>query len=120
VVEMQTAVIISDSISVCKSLIVMLNLSVNFKVLDTANNQELGLMMVKENRPGLLFINLPLQFESMANFMINVKSESPSTKCIVIVDSLDGYYDALKSGADEILQKGFTIAKLNQVSQKLF
>lgn len=116
---MQTAVIVSDSISVCKSLIVMLNMSENFKVLDTANNQELGLMMVKENRPALLFIGLALPWERMSNFVIIVKNESPSTKCIVIVDSLDCYFDALKSGADEILQKGFTIANLNQVAQRL-
>lgn len=115
---MQTVVIVSDSISFCKSLIVMLNLFENFKVVDTANDQELGLMMVKENRPELLYICLPLPLERLTNFITNVKSESPSTKCIIIVESLDGYFDAMKSGADEVLQNGFTIAKLNQVSQR--
>lgn len=94
-------------------------LSENFKVLDTANNQELGLMMVKENRPDLLFLRLPLGWERMSNFIKNVKCESPETKCILIVDSFKEYFLALKSGADDILQNDFTVAKLKQASWRL-
>jgi DNA-binding NtrC family response regulator len=97
----------------------MINLSEDLFILDSANNQDLGLMMVKENRPDLLFIKLPYGWERMSKFISNVKSESPSTKCILIIEHFEEYLEALKSGADDILESGFTIAKLNQVSQRL-
>ena len=117
---MKTVVLVSDSMDLCKSLMVMMNMSTNFKILDVAADQELGLMMVRENRPEMLFIKLSLRWAIMSSFIENVKSESSETKCIMIVDRFDDYFKATKSGADEVLQKGFTIAMLNQLLQKLY
>lgn len=117
---MRTVVLVSDSTDLSRSLMIMMNLSTNFKILDIADDQELGLMMVKENRPEMLFIKLTLRWAILSNFIENVKSESPETKCIVIVDRFDDYFKAAKSGADEVLQKGFTIAMLNQLLYRLY
>lgn len=117
---MRTAIIVSDSKNHCKSLQLMASMSNNIKILDSAIDKELGLVMVMENRPELLFIRLDQQWGQIGSFINRVKAESPNTKCIVIIPRFDEFSNATNSGADEILEKGFTIAELNCLLQRLY
>lgn len=117
---MRTVILVSDSIDLSKSLRVMMNLSSHYRILDIASDKELGLMMVKENRPEMIFIRLALRWGLLSSFIENIKSESPNTKCVVIIDHYNDTLKAERCGADEVLQKGFTIGRLNQLIQKLY
>jgi DNA-binding NarL/FixJ family response regulator len=119
-IVMRTVVLVSDSSELNKSLTLMMNLSSQCKIIDTASDLDLGLMMVRENRPEMLFIGLSLNRSILSGFIESVRSESPDTKCIVIIDRFGDYNEATKSGADVVIEKSFTVARLNLILDKLY
>ena len=83
-------------------------------VIDTASDAALGIMMVRENHPDLVFLNFVHSIDSSTDFIRMVKQDASKSKCIALVEDINQIRKARKAGADGILLRGFSLAELHE------
>lgn len=115
----KTAIIVSDSSRIVESLRAVLKSIADLVVIDTASDSALGIMMVRENNPDLIFLNFTRSIESSTDFINTIKQETSSSKCIALVEDINQIRKARKAGADGILLRGFSLAELHQQIKNL-
>lgn len=108
------AIIVADSMRLTESLRAVLKSIVDLMVIDTASDSALGIMMVRENNPDLVFLNFTRSIDSSTEFIRMVKQESTSSKCIALVEDINQIRKARKAGADGVLLRGFSLAELHE------
>ena len=108
------AIIVADSMRLTESLRAVLKSIVDLMVIDTASDSALGIMMVRENNPDLIFLNFTRSIESSTDFIRMVKQESTKSKCIALVEDINQIRKARKAGADGVLLRGFSLAELHE------
>ncbi len=108
------AIIVADSMRLTESLRAVLKSIADLMVIDTASDSALGIMMVRENSPDLVFLNFTRSIESSTEFIRMVKQESANSKCIALVEDINQIRKARKAGADGVLLRGFSLAELHE------
>jgi len=101
------------------SLLVVLRSMNEVKVVDTAADMDLALMMMREIRPSLILLDAGLA-EGVFDLIRNIKLENPLTKSIVLVDRAEQQRLAVEAGASGVLLKGFSFAQLKEMMAKLY
>jgi len=111
---LKRAIIIADSARLRESLRAVLKSVEDIQVIDVAPDSDLGLVMVRENYPDLIFFNMTQSSEAPADFLHIVKRDFPRTKCVVLVENIEQIRQARKAGTDGILLRGFSVAELHE------
>jgi len=112
--SVKKAIIVADSVRLTESLKAVLRSIEDITVIDTASDSALGIMMVRENHPDLVFLNFTHSIESSTDFIRLIKQDTSGSKCIALVEDINQIRKARKAGADGILLRGFSLAELHE------
>lgn len=79
---------------------------------DETDDGEATLDKVGVRRPALLLLDTNLSEGQVWNVLRHVKSRWPQTRCVILAENVRQRETALAAGADGVLIKGFSTAKL--------
>lgn len=84
-----------------------------------AQESNLALRMIAERHPALVLLDMALPGEGAQRVMQHIRNRWPLTRCIALADDVQQGQDAQAAGADVVLIKGFSPAKLIAVIEEL-
>ena len=78
-----------------------------------------ALRMIVDHRPKLILLDMDLPEDGAQTILRKLKSQSFDIRSVALVDSVQQGQDAESLGADAVLLKGFSAAKLISVTEEI-
>lgn len=97
----------------------LLNAHPNLSVLTPEKDVSSVSRRIDEGRPHLVIFDSSLPHDEVMRSVVTVKRQYPHILCIVVVDKMQHYHDALSNGADGALFTGFPVEHLLRTINKL-
>jgi DNA-binding NarL/FixJ family response regulator len=101
-------------------LVVVLNSMPGISGVDAAPDTDLALMMLRENRPSLIFLDAGLQNGKGLLFLHQLRQEAPQARCVALIERMEQHRQATEWGAASVLLKGFSMAQLSELIETLY
>lgn len=113
------ALIIYGPGSLREGLIALLTAIPQIKEIVTASNIQEAERVIQKQSPALAFLITPSSEKNLQVSVQKIKSTSPETKCIALIDDEEQIDGLLKAGVDCVKPKGFPANELFLTIQKL-
>jgi DNA-binding NarL/FixJ family response regulator len=98
-----------------QSLRILLKLVDGMELVGQASDQRSALSMIAEHRPALVVLDTNLPGAALTPILELIRSNGGSIRSLVLVDNDRLGRDAYEDGADAVLIKGFSTARLLDV-----
>ncbi len=88
-------------------------------IVGLADDSSSALRLVSEHRLALVLLDTNLPGEEMTTVLRRIKADGSRSRCLVLSDTFEQQRRARSAGADVALVKGFSVAELFEVMEKL-
>jgi DNA-binding NarL/FixJ family response regulator len=78
-----------------------------------------ALRMIADHRPRLVLLDMDLPEDGAQTILVQINSQSPDIGSVALVDNVQQGQKAESLGADGVLLKGFSAAKLISVTEEI-
>ncbi len=113
--------IVAKSDRMRNNLKILLEIKPQIKVVAQTDEVASVLKMVNQYRPTLIMVDTNLPANGVwLTILKQIKAEAPRTRCLILGDTTQRLQIARVAGADAVLRKGFTQAKLFATIKELF
>jgi DNA-binding NarL/FixJ family response regulator len=101
------------------SLYALLGAVSQIEMIDRVDNGVSALKLVAEREPSLVLLDTGLGEDQAWSVLEQIKAARSQTRCIVLAGSFQQPQRARAAGADDVLLRGFRVAELYKVIEKL-
>ena len=101
------------------SLQFLLKTMPEINIIGLADDSALALRMISERHPALVLLDTNLPGDEMTTMLKQIKASGYQSRCLVLSDTFEQQQSVESAGADMALVRGFSVAELFEVMEKL-
>jgi len=114
-----TGIILAKAGRVREGLYALLASTSQFEKITQFEHVQAAVQLIAQEKPELVLIEMKLVCTELQNFLDQIKSNSPQTKSVVVVENHLQQQLAQKTSVDEVLMKGFRTERLIRIVDNL-
>ncbi len=116
---LSTGIVLAEAGRVREGLYALLASTAQFEKITQLESVQDAVQRIDQEKPALVLIEMKLVCTELQNVLNQIKSKSPQTKSVVVVENHLQQHLAQKTSVDEVLMKGFRTERLIHIVENL-